>query len=108
MHFAAEILYENFLLAIEGKPLTATFDGHANCFIITGIGEGTLIDFNYDVEPLPGTFPLPVIGPMKLLKVNRLNYWGKMAFKWAYWNLLIKGRHMPISTKMSMTGKKTD
>ena len=108
VHFAAEILYENFLSAIEGKPLTAKFDGHANCFIITGIGEGTLIDFNYDVEPLPGTFPLPVIGPMKLLKVNRLNYWGKMAFKWVYWNLLIKGRHMPISTKMSMTGKKTD
>ncbi|HSV89243.1 MAG TPA: FAD/NAD(P)-binding oxidoreductase [Bacteroidales bacterium] len=108
VHFAAEILYENFLSAIEGKPLKAKFDGHANCFIITGIGEGTLIDFNYDVEPLPGTFPLPVIGPMKLLKVNRLNYWGKMAFKWAYWNLLIKGRHMPISTAMSMTGKKTD
>ena len=108
VHFAAEILYENFLSAIEGKALKAKFDGHANCFIITGIGEGTLIDFNYDVEPLPGTFPLPVIGPMKLLKVNRLNYWGKMAFKWAYWNLLIKGRHMPISTAMSMTGKKTD
>ncbi|HAJ99656.1 MAG TPA: oxidoreductase [Bacteroidales bacterium] len=108
VHFAAEILYENFLYAIEGKPLTASFDGHANCFIVTGIGEGTLIDFNYDVEPLPGSFPLPVIGPMKLLKINRLNYLGKMAFKWAYWNLLIKGRHMPISTKMSMSGKETD
>lgn len=107
VHFAAEILYENFLSAIKGKPLQAKFDGHANCFIITAIGEGTLIDFNYDVEPLPGTFPLPVIGPMKLLKVNRLNYWGKMAFKWAYWNLLIKGRHMPISTSMSMVGKRT-
>jgi len=108
VHFAAEILYENFLYAIEGKPLTASFDGHANCFIVTGIGEGTLIDFNYDVEPLPGSFPLPIIGPMKLLKINRLNYLGKMAFKWAYWNLLIKGRHMPISTKMSMSGKETD
>ncbi len=108
VHFAAEILYENFLSAIAGKPLKAKFDGHANCFIVTGIGEGTLIDFNYDVEPLPGTFPFALIGPMKLLKVNKLNYWGKLAFKWIYWNMLIKGRHMPISTPMSMSGKKTD
>jgi len=107
VHFAADILYENFLSAIEGKPLKGKFDGHANCFIVTGIGEGTLIDFNYDTEPLPGTFPMPLIGPMKLLKVNKLNYWGKMAFKWVYWNLLLKGRHMPISSAMSMAGKKT-
>lgn len=108
VHFAAEILYENFLSAIGGQPLKASFDGHANCFIVTGIGEGTLIDFNYDVEPLPGTFPLAVVGPMKLLKVNKLNYWGKLAFRWIYWNILIKGRHMPISTPMSMSGKRTD
>ncbi len=30
-HFASEILEENLLCAIEGRPYTASFDGHANC-----------------------------------------------------------------------------
>ena len=58
-HFAGEILFENIMSAIEGRPLTAQFDGHANCYIETGFGKGLLIDFNYTVEPLPGTFPYP-------------------------------------------------
>ena len=33
------------------------FDGHANCFIESGYGKALLIDFNYDVEPLPGRYP---------------------------------------------------
>jgi len=36
--------------------MTAKFDGHANCYIETGYGKGALIDFNYNTEPLPGTF----------------------------------------------------
>ena len=40
--------------------MTGSFDGHANCFIESGDGKGLLIDFNYDTEPLPGTYPLPV------------------------------------------------
>ncbi|HEY9122953.1 MAG TPA: FAD/NAD(P)-binding oxidoreductase [Bacteroidales bacterium] len=105
-HFAADVLLENLLDMIEGKEPTAKFDGHANCFIETGFGKAALIDFNYDQEPLAGTFPLPVIGPMSLLKETRLNHWGKLAFEWIYWNILIKGRYLPISNKMSMVGKK--
>ncbi len=106
VHFAAEALVENFLNELDKKPISASFDGHANCFIVTGFNEGTLIDFNYETEPLPGVFPYPLVGPMKLLKVNWLNYFGKLAFKWIYWNLLIMGKHLPISTNMSMRGKK--
>ena len=66
-----------------------------------------LIDFNYDTEPMPGTYPLPVVGPMKLLEESRLNHWGKMAFKWVYWNVLLKGRDLPgIRPRMSMRGKR--
>lgn len=107
-HFQADILEENILSFIDEKPLTGSFDGHSNCFIETGYGKGILIDFNYDTEPLPGTFPLPVIGPMSLLKESRLNHLGKLAFKWIYWHILLPGRHLPISNKMSMTGKKKD
>ncbi len=53
---------------MEGRALPAKFDGHANCYIETGYGKGALIDFNYETEPLPGTFPLPGIGPFGLLK----------------------------------------
>ena len=89
-HFQADVLCENLLAFINNKPLTASFDGHANCFIESGRGKGILIDFNYDTEPLPGVYPYPVIGPFSLLKESRLNHLGKLAFKWIYWNILLK------------------
>ena len=105
-HFESEILTENVLSYIQGQPLSATFDGHANCFIETGHGKAALIDFNYDTEPLPGTFPLPVVGPMSLLKETRANHMGKLAFEWVYWHMLLTGKPLPVSTAMSMRGKK--
>lgn len=105
-HFESDILFENLMAAIDDKPLEASFDGHANCFIESGGGKGLLIDFNYDVEPLPGKFPIPGIGPFSLLKETRMNHLGKMGFKWFYWNALIKGRELPLEAQMSMAGKK--
>lgn len=105
-HFAAEILMENLMSAIEGRPMMAKFDGHANCYIETGYGKGALIDFNYDTEPLPGTFPLPGIGPFGLLKNTKINHYGKVMFRWIYWHILLKGKEMPIEADMTMAGKK--
>jgi sulfide:quinone oxidoreductase len=105
-HFEAEVLTENILRAVENKALKEDYDGHANCFIESGFKKGFLIDFNYDTEPLPGKFPFPGLGPMSLLKESRMNHWGKLAFKWVYWNLLLKGRPIPfIHHRMSMAGK---
>ncbi|MBI1379408.1 MAG: NAD(P)/FAD-dependent oxidoreductase [Frankiales bacterium] len=104
-HFEIEVFVENFLQHIAGRAMTGAFDGHANCFIETGYGKAMLIDFNYDVEPLPGRFPVAGVGPMSLLKETRLNHMGKLAFRWAYWNVLMPGRPMPISAEMSMAGK---
>ena len=61
-HFEGETLVENVRRFLAGKPLEATFDGHANCFVETGFGRALLIDFNYDQEPLPGQFPIPGSG----------------------------------------------
>lgn len=105
-HFAAEIMEENIMCVIEGRPMTASFDGHANCYIETGYGKGTLIDFNYDTEPLPGSFPFPGLGPFGLLKVSRMNHYGKMLFRWIYWHILLKGKELPVDAKMQMAGKK--
>jgi sulfide:quinone oxidoreductase len=104
-HFMLDVLIENMLLHMEGQPLRPDFDGHANCFIETGFGKGMLIDFNYEVEPLPGTFPVPMFGPFALLKESVVNHWGKMAFRWLYWNVMLKGGYMPISNQLSMNGK---
>jgi len=105
-HFSIDIFVDNFMELIAGKPMTGSFDGHANCFIESGDGKGLLIDFNYDTEPLPGTYPLPFVGPMGLLKETRANHLGKLAFRWIYWNILLPGRSMPVPTLMSMVGKK--
>ena len=105
-HFQADILFENFLSAIEGRPLRAKFDGHANCYIESGFGKGILIDFNYDTEPLPGKFPLPGIGPFSLLEETKMNHYGKMMFRWMYWNLLLRGAELPIESQMLMAGKR--
>jgi sulfide:quinone oxidoreductase len=104
-HFAVEVFVDNFLAHIEGKPMTGSFDGHANCFVETCDGQALLIDFNYDTEPLPGTYPLPGIGPMRLLRESHLNHWGKLAFRWLYWHMLLPGRPLPLPAHMSMAGK---
>jgi len=104
-HFSVDLFTENFLAHIAGRPMTHAFDGHANCFVESGHGKGLLIDFNYDTEPLPGKYPVPVVGPFTLLEESRVNHLGKLGFRWAYWHLLLKGRPMPVPTLMSMAGK---
>lgn len=108
-HFEAEILTENILRFIKEQPLKEEFDGHANCFIETGHGKALLIDFNYTHEPVEGTFPFSGIGPLRLMKESRMNHFGKLAFRWIYWNMLLKGTHIPfVSATMSEAGKDFD
>lgn len=106
-HAQAEVLTHNIIRHIAGKDLLPDFDGHANCFIESGYGKGFLIDFNYDFEPVQGTFPVPGIGPFSLLKETRLNHFGKLIMKWLYWNVILKGIKIPFMTsKMTLKGKK--
>ncbi len=104
-HFAVDLFAENFISHVAGEKMVHFFDGHANCFIESGDGKGMLIDFNYDTQPLPGKYPLPGVGPFSLLEESRVNHQGKMFFKWMYWNLLLKGRPLPVPALMSMVGK---
>lgn len=104
-HFSVEVFVENFLQHIAGRPMTHSFDGHANCFVEAGDGKALLIDFNYDTEPLPGVYPVPGIGPLRLLEETRLNHWAKLAFETVYWKLLLPGRPLPVPNAMSMAGK---
>ncbi|MFT5460419.1 MAG: sulfide:quinone oxidoreductase [Myxococcota bacterium] len=107
-HFQSEVLAHNVLRFIEGRPLLADYDGHANCFLETGHGKAMLLDFNYDTEPLPGKFPLAGLGPFSLLEESRVNHWGKLAFRWAYWNVLLEGADLPMDARMALAGKRMD
>jgi sulfide:quinone oxidoreductase len=105
-HFQAEVLTKNILSYIKGEPMKEEFDGHANCFVETGNGKALLIDFNYTHEPVEGTFPFPGFGPLSLLRESRMNHMGKLAFRWVYWNVLLKGIPIPfVPAKMQEAGK---
>ncbi len=103
-HFEGSVLVENVLRFLDGRPLDASYDGHASCFIETGFERAMLVDFNYDVEPLPGHFPGQVGLP--LLKESHLNHLGKLLFQWFYWHSLLPGRDIPgLHSTMTQTGK---
>ncbi len=104
-HYAADVFVDNFLDHIAGKEMRHAFDGHANCYIESGHGKALLIDFNYTTQPLPGKFPLPGVGPFSLLEETEMNHFGKMMFKWIYWNVLLAGKDLPLPSAMTMAGK---
>lgn len=104
-HFAMEVSVPNFVNYLKDLPMKEQFDGHTNCYIETGDEKAMLIDFNYTTEPLPGEYPIPGIGPFSLLKETEINHWGKLMFKWMYWNILLRGKDIPIPGHMMMAGK---
>jgi sulfide:quinone oxidoreductase len=107
-HFEAETVVENILREIEGNKPLPSFDGHTICFIETGYHKAMLIDFNYDVEPITGSFPMPGFGPFSLLTESYVNHMGKIAFEWVYWHMLLPG-YLPmvplLPAHMSFLGK---
>lgn len=106
-HYEADIIAENLLADIEGSDHYHLFDGHSTCFILTGYEKASLIDFSYDVEPLPGMFPFPGVGPCELLGESHMNYWGKLMFKWVYYNMMLKGHELPFEPNLYLHGKDT-
>jgi sulfide:quinone oxidoreductase len=105
-HFEGETLTANIERFLSGEELEGSYDGHVNCFIESGFHRALLIDFNYEVEPVPGRYPEPHIGPLPLLKESRLNHLGKLAFQPIYWHVLLAGRDIPgIGAQMSTRGK---
>ena len=104
-HFQGELLVENVIRFLEGSEPEPGYDGHVNCFLETGYGKALLIDFNYDLEPVPGHYPARIGLP--LLRESRLDHLGKLGFQPLYWHTLLPGRNIPgIGTTMPLAGKK--
>ncbi|HWD05314.1 MAG TPA: FAD/NAD(P)-binding oxidoreductase [Amycolatopsis sp.] len=103
-YFEGEVLARNVGQFLDGRPLDASFDGHATCFVESGFGKALLLDFDYETEPLPGRFPADTGLP--LLKESRLNHLGKLLSSWFYWHSLLPGRDLPgVPSAMSRAGK---
>ena len=105
IHFQNETVVENILAHMDGKEMLSKFDGHSTCYIETGFNKATLIDFSYEQEPLPGKYPFPVIGPFSLLRESLINHIGKLAFRYLYWDLMMRGIEVPLPSEFSMVGK---
>ena len=104
-HYEADVVVFNIMAEIHGIKPEEIYDGHSTCFIVYSKGTSSLIDFNYKIEPLPGKFPLPHMGPFSLLKETKANWYGKIGFEWLYWNVLLAGRHLGMPPTLVMAGK---
>jgi sulfide:quinone oxidoreductase len=104
-HYQSHLLVQNLIREIDGHQPRARYDGHTTCFIASGFDKAILLDFNYEVEPLPGKFPFPGLGPFTLLQETLGNHWGKMMFRWVYWNMMMKGLELPLEPQMTLAGK---
>ena len=94
-HFEMEVVEENVARFLKGEPLDPGYDGHANGFIETGFERAFYFEHNYDTEPSPGTFPMPMVGPLNALQESHLNHLGRRSIRWMYWNVLLPGHDMP-------------
>jgi len=71
-HAQALVVADNIAASIEGRPATATFDGHGGCFIETGFGKAGYGSGNFYAEPSPAVTIRPP---------SRRHHLGKVAFE---------------------------
>ncbi|MBK7334838.1 MAG: NAD(P)/FAD-dependent oxidoreductase [Saprospirales bacterium] len=80
------VLVENLLSLMDGKPMTASYNGYASCPLITGYGKIVMAEFDYDNNPME-TFPFDQ-------SKERYSMWllKKYALPFLYWNMILKGQ----------------
>jgi sulfide:quinone oxidoreductase len=82
----APVLVANLRSAMQGQPLTASYDGYSSCPVVTGYGRLMLAEFDYDNEPAE-SFPFDQSKErysMWLLKTQVLPR--------LYWHGMLRGR----------------
>ena len=81
-HFEAPVVTEGIVAALVGREPEgkhASYEGRVMCFFEVGDGKGTLLRFDYEHPPHPGT-------------PNALWHWGKMVFNKTYFHTVPRGR----------------
>jgi sulfide:quinone oxidoreductase len=82
----APVLVANLLNLMEGKAMTASYNGYGSCPLITGYGKLVLAEFGYDKEVME-TFPFDQ-------SKERWTMWilKKYILPWMYWNRILTGK----------------
>jgi sulfide:quinone oxidoreductase len=85
----APVVAENLLAALDGRPMTAAYDGYGSCPLTVEKGKIVLAEFGYGGKPLP-SFPRWLIDGTK---PSRLAWLLKSeALPEIYWRGMLKGR----------------
>jgi sulfide:quinone oxidoreductase len=80
-HFEAPVIVEHVVATLRGTtpdPRHAAYGGHVMCFLETGHGKASLLDFDYQRPP-------------KVAEPTAIVHYQKMAFNKAYWYLVPTG-----------------
>lgn len=87
----APVVAANLLLAMQGKELSAQYDGYIACPIVTGYGRMLLCEVDYLGRPSPR---IPIINTFR----ERYDMWlfKKYGLPWLYWNVMLRGRRAPF------------
>jgi sulfide:quinone oxidoreductase len=79
-HYEASVVADGITAAVKGEPPPKhTYDGKVMCFLETGRGQATTIQFDYDHPPVS---PTPA----------RRWHWAKALFNKSYWHTVPQGR----------------
>lgn len=82
----APVLVENLLSLIDGKELTANYDGYSSCPLVTGYGKLILAEFDYNSQPAESF-------PFNQAKERYSMYALKIyALPEMYWNGMLQGK----------------
>lgn len=80
------VLVENLLAKLEGRALTASYDGYASCPLVTGRGKAILAEFGYEGKIME-TFPFDQ-------SKERFSMYALKAYALPrmYWHGMLRGR----------------
>jgi len=82
----APVVVDNIEAYLEGRPLSASYDGYSSCPIVTSSHAMLLAEFDYDLNLEPS---FPLLNPTTPHRA----YWylKKYGLPFMYWNLMLKG-----------------
>ncbi|MHA2250093.1 MAG: NAD(P)/FAD-dependent oxidoreductase [Candidatus Kariarchaeaceae archaeon] len=78
-HHEAPVIVQNIADEIDGKEISAKYDGHVQCFFLTEFGKSMFIDFDYENPPKPSP-------------TRSIWYQFKKLFKPVFFRLVVTGR----------------
>ncbi|MEN9700657.1 MAG: hypothetical protein RLZZ301_1855 [Bacteroidota bacterium] len=82
----APVLVANVLNYINGKSLTASYNGYTSCPLVTGYGKLVLAEFDYNNVPQE-TFPFDQSKERRSMYILK-----KYILPWMYWTKILKGK----------------